>query len=173
MPDTPKRIAVVAYGEDISNRHVSQYDHVVAVNRASGTVFAEYTVCADYQAVQTFVTLNPQTIYVADRHNATRIRQDLHLPNWRVVALEPPGEYTASIFLAIWFAANHLAANEIDVYGARWSGHEDADGYSDETQRRTPERWIRERRQFNEMQNNLQVRGIVLRRLLLEDVKPE
>ena len=173
MTESPKKIAVVAYGEDIGNRHVSQYDHVIAVNRASGAVFAEYTVCADHEAVHTFVPLNAQTVFVSDTYNATKIRQDNHLPQWRIVSLEPPGDITASIFIAIWFAANHLAAREIDVYGARWSGRTDADGYCDENHRRSTSRWDKERRQFEETCKKLRPRGIVLRRVLLEDLSLE
>lgn len=170
MAETPTRIAVVCYGWETNNRHVAGYDHVIAVNRASGCVFAEYTACADHEALETFVPLNAQTVFVSDTYNASRIKQMYHLPKWRIMALDPPGQYTASIFLAIWFAANALGAREINVFGARWSGHADADGYSDEAQSRTLGRWTKERKIFETLQKNLAARGIVLRRVLLDDV---
>ena len=62
-------------------------------------------------------------------------------------------------------AAAHLGAKRIEVRGADWDGTTDFDGYRDQHQSRTPERWERERGDFEALRKVLAGRGVRVERV--------
>ena len=147
----------------------TQYDVVIAVNRAINRYRADYWSVLDAKTLN-FVHLLPHCPWITKRSTSKKMLGVVsEAPQFVIidhfeVSRKDIGWYSFSSLAAIIFAKLQ-GARKIDCYRMDWAGKEDYDGFSDECQNRHPGRWFEEGRDFHRLKVWFAEEAIQLKRI--------
>ena len=166
--------AVLCPGPSLTRRLPApgEFDVTIGVNRAVQFARCDYWAMLDGHTfgIVTRILGSPKLICT----HGTFARLAREKPAARALGYLDSGEISVPDHQAPWrkwtmttaiAAAAHLGAKRIEVRGADWDGTTDWDGYHDQHQSRTPERWAREAEDFAALRTLLAGRGVRVERV--------
>lgn len=151
------RAAILAPGPSFAGflKQPSSPDVCIGVNRAASAYPCDYWVAADRVAVDAFPAIGTPILFVPrvlpKKMTDEKRRIVSVFMYWEDLSPSSPIPLLGNVFslIAAVVLAVHLKAKSLDLYGCDWEGTLDWDGSESIDENRCPDRWAKERGEFD------------------------